>query len=450
MRTMIGVGPRDEAEAVQIALQGGAFARMRMALRAGLSLALNPNDTQQVFYLAFALDREDDPAPRRAARRGSERARAHPSRAAIDSKHVDYAALRALPADTLGGAYARALEAQGLDPDIFQRPPGLPEDLAYVGQRARQTHDLWHVLTGLGTDIPGELALQAFTEAQNGMEFSRLIVRFGLLIFGLRYPRAWGLVRRGRESGRNATFLLAVRWEDLWEVPLDEVRKRVGIVPVADSTDQDVRCSCELSELLGCQRAIDHERQGAEAQQGQSQDIAEAQLQLGRASDLSIQLSIQRGEPAFPRGEKQRERHADGDQAAAEHVQPDETDLQTTRLEQHPNRGSEREHEDVDRDRDGRPDLNCQAAETMGLQGFESAALLVSIHQTLAQRIQQALFGQTEHRARRRRRQLHADRHRSPRASTQPRSVLQPGHARGHRSHLVVGHAVLGRAERRL
>ncbi len=150
-------------------------------------------------------------------------------RAAIDSRHVDYAALRALPADTLGGAYARALEAKGLDPDLFQRPPGLPEELAYVAQRARQTHDLWHVLTRLDTDIPGEIALQAFTAEQNRLNFSELIVRFGKLFYGLRYPRVWGMVRRARADGRRAKFLLAVRWEDWWDVPLAEVRRRVGL-----------------------------------------------------------------------------------------------------------------------------------------------------------------------------------------------------------------------------
>jgi ubiquinone biosynthesis protein Coq4 len=48
-----------------------------------------------------------------------------------------------------------------------------------VGQRTRQTHDLWHVLTGLGTDIPGEIALQAFTYEQLHHNFSRLIMSRG-------------------------------------------------------------------------------------------------------------------------------------------------------------------------------------------------------------------------------------------------------------------------------
>jgi ubiquinone biosynthesis protein COQ4 len=231
MFAQILAGPSSEAEAMHVALNGTAWERGRLALHAGLSLALDPNDTQQVFYLAFAVDRETlprvwsrltgDPIGRELVR----------TQASIDSKHVDFARLRALPADTLGGAYVRALDANGLDPDIFQRPPGLPDELGYVAQRARQTHDLWHVLTGLDTDIPGEIALQAFTHAQLGQNFSKLIARFGLLFFGARYPRVWGLSKRAKRAGQSAKFLLAVRWEDWWADSLAEVRARVGLDP---------------------------------------------------------------------------------------------------------------------------------------------------------------------------------------------------------------------------
>jgi len=229
MLTQVFAGPRDEADAMQVALAGSAAARLALALRSGLKLALDTTDTRQVFYLAIAVDRET--LPRIAARLAADSGGRELLRtqAAIDSKHVDFAALRALPPHTLGGAYASALRVQGLDPDVFQRPPGLPDDLAYVAQRARQTHDLWHVLTGLGTDIPGEVALQAFTHAQLGQNFSKLIVRFGCLVFGLRYPRMWNMVLRARRAGGEAKFLLAVRWEDWWADPLDEVRARVGL-----------------------------------------------------------------------------------------------------------------------------------------------------------------------------------------------------------------------------
>src|SRR5262249_26158167 len=72
----------------------------------------------------------------------------------IDSHTVDLDALLALPEGTLGRAYATFLRSRGLTPEVFDAPPeGVPDPkVAYVIQRARQTHDLWHVVTGCETD----------------------------------------------------------------------------------------------------------------------------------------------------------------------------------------------------------------------------------------------------------------------------------------------------------
>jgi ubiquinone biosynthesis protein COQ4 len=238
-------GPKSELEAIELALSDRMLPRIWEGLRAGIALALDPDDTQQVFYLAIAVDRETLPLT-------AERLRAYPSgrellarRPAIDKTHVDFAALRALPATTLGGAYARMLEAKNLDPDLFQRPPGLPDDLAYVAQRARQTHDLWHVLTGLDTDIAGETALQAFTYEQLHQNFSRLIVTFGQLFFGAKYPHMKQLVERARRAGAGTPFLLAVAWEELWTEPLARVREQFRLTEAAADLQQLAAASCK-------------------------------------------------------------------------------------------------------------------------------------------------------------------------------------------------------------
>jgi hypothetical protein len=87
---------------------------------------------------------------------------------AIDSRTVDLDALAALPEGTLGHAYAKFLRSRGLTPEVFDGPPeGIADPRrSYVVQRLRQTHDLWHVVTGCETDPAGEVALQAFTYAQ--------------------------------------------------------------------------------------------------------------------------------------------------------------------------------------------------------------------------------------------------------------------------------------------
>ncbi|HSN26112.1 MAG TPA: Coq4 family protein [Kofleriaceae bacterium] len=158
-------------------------------------------------------------------------ARLWEERRAIDSKTVDLDALAALPEGTLGHAYARFMKAHGLTPDVFDGPPNDVRDpqAAYVIQRIRQTHDLWHVVTGAETDPAGEVALQAFTFAQLRAPSSGILAAVGTLR-GMRYTRqivkdTLELYRLGTRANKLATF----PWEDHWTTPLADVRRLLGL-----------------------------------------------------------------------------------------------------------------------------------------------------------------------------------------------------------------------------
>jgi len=156
---------------------------------------------------------------------------------------VDFAALRALPADTLGAVYANHLARFGLDPDLLADPFGHwsgahydDPDTAYLHERYRQTHDLWHALTGLGVEGHEEVLLHAFTWAQLRLPYSALIVTFGTLKHVV-LERRWQILRHGLraawEAGRDARPLLLVRWEDRWATPIDEIRRTYHIRSLA-------------------------------------------------------------------------------------------------------------------------------------------------------------------------------------------------------------------------
>ncbi|MBW2460613.1 MAG: hypothetical protein JRH11_03120 [Deltaproteobacteria bacterium] len=223
--------PADEAHAAQVALEGGAIARARVTANALGKLLSDPNDTSQAFLVGLASNAHRFPrflARFVASEDGARLLREQPC---IDSEHIDYDALRELPATTLGGAYARFLDDQGLDPDIFQAPPGIPSMIAYISKRVRQSHDLWHVLTGYDTDVRSELALQAFTWRVTGMPSSAMIAFGGAMRFGLS-PGHRGVVREvleGARRGERAAFLPVVVWEDHFERPLAVVREELGI-----------------------------------------------------------------------------------------------------------------------------------------------------------------------------------------------------------------------------
>lgn len=150
---------------------------------------------------------------------------------AIDSTTVDFAALSALPPDTLGHRYARHMRENQLDPDLFLSPPGAPPGIDYFAQRLRQTHDIWHVLTGYAADLPGEVALQAFAFGQFGTPAPGLTALFGTLRCSLANPLAAKDAWKAYRRGKRAAFLLVVRWEDHWAEPVASLRARFGIDP---------------------------------------------------------------------------------------------------------------------------------------------------------------------------------------------------------------------------
>jgi len=140
----------------------------------------------------------------------------------------DRAALAALPAGTLGRAYFELTEkarisAQGIvAASMVERTTPLPDgELRWVGERMRDSHDLWHVVTGYGTDVIGEVALLAFTLAQARHLGIGMIVGFAYL---QGVPGINEHIRTGYRRGKRAAWLPAVPWEQLLDQPLEAVR----------------------------------------------------------------------------------------------------------------------------------------------------------------------------------------------------------------------------------
>jgi ubiquinone biosynthesis protein COQ4 len=194
----------------------------------------NPEDTEQVLAFFGVINSG------RSTRARADRFFADPEgealyaeHRAIDSRTVDLDKLAALPEGTLGHAYAKFLRSHGITPEIFDGPPpGISNPRrSYVVQRMRQTHDLWHVVTGCETDPAGEIALQAFTFSQTRSPGSAFLAVFGALR-RVREQRDAGVVRDVvalYRAGRRAARLPTFAWEDHWATPLAEVRAKLGL-----------------------------------------------------------------------------------------------------------------------------------------------------------------------------------------------------------------------------
>lgn len=208
-----------------------AFERWRRALAALGKVMLDPERTDQV--LVFSIYANAGSMAKRIHRFFDSEAgrQLYAEHRTIDSHSIDLDELAALPEGTLGHAYAQFLRSRGLTPAVFDAPPTEVRDprVQYVVQRLRQTHDLWHVVTGHDTDPASEIALQAFTFAQVRAPSSAILASVGAL-------RAWrdapGIARRVLVSlrlGMRAAPLPVFPWEDHWATPLHEVRALLGI-----------------------------------------------------------------------------------------------------------------------------------------------------------------------------------------------------------------------------
>ena len=85
------------------------------------------------------------------------------------------------PAETLGGAFARFHRRHRLSSTLYLEPARHTYDplAAFLMQRIRHSHDVWHVLTGLGTKGHEEIVLHAFSLAQTGLPSSVALMALG-------------------------------------------------------------------------------------------------------------------------------------------------------------------------------------------------------------------------------------------------------------------------------
>ena len=157
---------------------------------------------------------------------------------------ADRDALGAMPEGSFGRVYLDFMQRGGITPEglaeagetareRFERVDEIEidPDREFFGQRMRDQHDLWHVLSGYGMDEAGEAANLAFSVSQfpnPGMAFiavASIFVQPNLkTATWARYLfQAW---RRGRTIAKT---LPQVPYEELLALPLTEVRQQLGI-----------------------------------------------------------------------------------------------------------------------------------------------------------------------------------------------------------------------------
>jgi ubiquinone biosynthesis protein COQ4 len=205
-------------------------ARMLKALAYAIA---DPNRTDEIFKVIgskLVVNEE-------AAKCVVTRLMSHPKSAAmLESRFLgkwDLDELLKLPQDSLGYIYAKHMRDNKLDPDFY---PGVPGNslLAYVQMRGRQTHDIWHVLTGFNTDHPGEAGEHAFVQAQFGGRVGATIAGIFLLHGALYQPKLLPdiieAIVRGCNLAKKAAPLFGEKFEDNWGRNMQEYQCELGLI----------------------------------------------------------------------------------------------------------------------------------------------------------------------------------------------------------------------------
>lgn len=154
----------------------------------------------------------------------------------LASDRIDYEALRQLPETTLGGAYIQHLDRNDLSADSQATQTHYCDDpdISYMVRRFRQTHDVWHTLTGLGVQGHEEVIIHAFSLGQLHLPVSYLILFFGTLkhiVLEQRWQALQPGLRQAYEAGKDAAPLMPVIWEDHWRESLDDIRRQYNVRP---------------------------------------------------------------------------------------------------------------------------------------------------------------------------------------------------------------------------
>jgi len=202
------------------------FTRLRLAVKSLTILKDDPANTHYGPLLNACMDGGTFDRYARAWRRTSEGRALLDARPSLQGPDLDLSVLERMPEGSLGHAFARYFKVNGIGPFVSSFP--IDGDVAYLSKRYRETHDLVHVITGYGTDEPGEMEVQAFIWGNLGLWQTLMILSFGIpREFGRIGVRGFGAylgrLRAAYGRGRRSRELLSVPYERFWERPVAEL-----------------------------------------------------------------------------------------------------------------------------------------------------------------------------------------------------------------------------------
>ncbi len=212
------------------------------AFRAFRKLVRDKEDTAQVFEIMRALSGRSQSRGYDRLLRTMEGGRQAFLREELAHRLDDPAWLSRFAPGTVGADYRAFREARGFTADGLAEVErevvpfiDAPHPILWYSRRLRDVHDVWHVLTGYGTDALGEACVVSFSYGQTRN------LGFGFIGYGAareiqrenRAIPARRAVLQAWRNGRRARWLPGLDYEALFAEPLESARARLGIRPAS-------------------------------------------------------------------------------------------------------------------------------------------------------------------------------------------------------------------------
>ena len=203
-------------------------------------LLADKEDTAQVFHIIEALNGDANRKDFLRFIRSPNGRNLLQQRTFLPDLLDNHAPLKALPKGTVGRTYVDFMEREGLtahglvEESLTQRDAHekFDDDLLWYANRLRDTHDMYHILTGYGRDALGEDALLGYTHSQHGGLGIRFIAYMGNREIAKEAPkeaRVKDVLAEGRRNGKLSKRIVEQDIEKLLDQPIDEVRERLNI-----------------------------------------------------------------------------------------------------------------------------------------------------------------------------------------------------------------------------
>ena len=237
----------------------------RTAFDAIRKLLANGDDTQQVFRIMRALNANNAPNNYARLLATEEGGRIAYERVELAQRLSDPAFVAQFAPGTVGAAYREFLESTGYSADglvqVSREGYGNEDDplhpYAWMGRRIRDSHDIWHVLTGYKADESlGEACLVAFSYAQvGGLGWAFIAAAASLKSVKVTGSRLFAkAVWEGYRHGRAAKWVSGEDVLTLLHEPIETARARLGLrEPVAYREAQRI-LGPEMASYLSARR----------------------------------------------------------------------------------------------------------------------------------------------------------------------------------------------------